>query len=247
VMADPAVIHKKRTQTMQEIVETENDYLSNLMTLNLVYLRPIKALLEENPKIVTENLRICLLSIRSDLEVILGIQKQFMSDISRRTKDWNEKTLLADIFIVFADPLKTYFSYMNHYQTVVPLLAQTRGSDFATKLNEMKKPSCRGKGLRDFLIMPAQRIPRYLMLLIDLLKRTPEDHPDYNNLVEANKKFSELSDKVDKDLADFKSLETVMQLSSTLVFRKKEKVRTLSFEFWLSMILTNIILRTSPL
>lgn len=173
---------------MQEIVETENDYLSNLMTLNLVkinfiitfvtiqylnnlihlkvYLRPIKTLLEENPKIVHENLRICLLSIRSDLEVILGIQKQFMSDVSQRTKKWNEQTLLGDIFILFADPLKTYFSYMNHYQTVIPLLSQTNGSEFAKKLEEMKKPSCRGKGLRDFLIMPAQRIPRYLMLLI---------------------------------------------------------------------------------
>merc|ERR1712137_932864 len=105
---------------MQEIVDTENDYLSNLMTLNLVYMRPIKALLEENPKIVGDKLRICLLSIRSDLEVILGIQKQFMSEISRRTKEWNDKTLLGDIFILFADPLKTYFSYMNHYQTVIP-------------------------------------------------------------------------------------------------------------------------------
>jgi len=86
-----------------------------------------------------------------------------------------------------------------------------------------KKPSCEGKGLKDFLIMPAQRIPRYLMLLSDLLRKTPEDHPDYSDLIEAKKKFSELSDKVDEDLEDFKNLEAVMRLSASLIFKGKDK------------------------
>ena len=81
-------------------------------------------------------------------------------------KEWGPDTLIADIFIAFEHPLKTYFSYMNHYQSVVPLLSATKGTEFANKLESMKTPLCNGKGLRDFLIMPAQRIPRYLMLLI---------------------------------------------------------------------------------
>merc|ERR1712100_69390 len=95
-----------------------------------------------------------------------------MGEVSRRTKEWNQDSLIGDIFISFADPLKTYFSYMNHYQTVVPLLSSTNGTEFAEELEKMKKPVCNGKGLRDYLIMPAQRIPRYLMLLMDLLKNT---------------------------------------------------------------------------
>lgn len=98
--------------------------------------------------------------------MILGIQKEFMGEVSRRTKEWNQDSLIGDIFISFADPLKTYFSYMNHYQTVVPLLSSTNGTEFAEELEKMKKPVCNGKGLRDYLIMPAQRIPRYLMLLM---------------------------------------------------------------------------------
>lgn len=31
------------------------------------------------------------------------------------------------------------------------------------------------------LLEPVQRIPRYKLLLSDYLKRTPEDHPDYEN------------------------------------------------------------------
>lgn len=97
---------------------------------------------------------------------MLGIQKQFMGEVLQRRKQWNETTLIGDVFILYADPFKTYYPFLNHYQTIVPLLSQTNGTEFAKKLEELKKPSCRGKGLRDFLIMPAQRIPRYLMLLI---------------------------------------------------------------------------------
>ena len=36
--------------------------------------------------------------------------------------------------------------------------------------------------LTAYLIMPIQRIPRYRLLLQDLLKHTPEDHPDKKNI-----------------------------------------------------------------
>jgi hypothetical protein len=41
--------------------------------------------------------------------------------------------------------------------------------------------------LGSFLIMPVQRIPRYALLLRDLLKNTWEDHPDYENIQKALK------------------------------------------------------------
>jgi len=43
------------------------------------------------------------------------------------------------------------------------------------------------KGLRleSFLIMPVQRYPRYRLLLQDLLKHTPESHPDHADLSSA--------------------------------------------------------------
>ena len=45
---------------------------------------------------------------------------------------------------------------------------------------------CRGlANLPAFLICPVQRLPRYLLILRDLQKCTPEDHPDYLHLQEA--------------------------------------------------------------
>jgi hypothetical protein len=39
-------------------------------------------------------------------------------------------------------------------------------------------PRVQSSRLESIIIMPIQRIPRYKLLLEDLLKRTPEAHPD---------------------------------------------------------------------
>ena len=46
-----------------------------------------------------------------------------------------------------------------------------------------------GLTLPMYLITPVQRIPRYRLLLKDIIKKTPEDHPDYPQLVQAEEKM----------------------------------------------------------
>lgn len=40
-------------------------------------------------------------------------------------------------------------------------------------------PSFKGLQLNSFLVLPVQRVPRYKLLLENLLKYTPEDAPEY--------------------------------------------------------------------
>ena len=49
--------------------------------------------------------------------------------------------------------------------------------------------------LRDLLIMPVQRLPRYVMLLHELNSKTKADHPDAKDLAnaEAQMKVNDLS------------------------------------------------------
>ena len=46
-------------------------------------------------------------------------------------------------------------------------------------------PDAGGLDVRSFLIMPVQRVPRYRMLLEDLLAHTDADHPEEPHLREA--------------------------------------------------------------
>ena len=51
-------------------------------------------------------------------------------------------------------------------------------------------PDAKGLDIRSFLIQPVQRVPRYRMLLEDLLKVTEEGHPDEAPLKDALEKVS---------------------------------------------------------
>ena len=90
--------------------------------------------------------------------------------------------------------MKAYQKYIHGYNHANDLLAQlTKRGNKNTSLGnwvqqQLNKNSnlCRGlASLPAFLISPVQRLPRYLLLLKDLFKCTPEDHPDYQNVQKA--------------------------------------------------------------
>lgn len=41
---------------------------------------------------------------------------------------------------------------------------------------------------------PVQRLPKYILLIKDLKKHTPEDHPDYKNIAECLVQFEQIND-----------------------------------------------------
>ena len=51
-----------------------------------------------------------------------------------------------------------------------------------------------------YLITPVQRIPRYNLLLRDLIKQTKTDHPDYNSIQEALKHIGTVADDINKSV-----------------------------------------------
>lgn len=48
--------------------------------------------------------------------------------------------------------------------------------------------------------MPVQRVPRYNLLLQDLLKHTDESHPDYKKIQESLAKMNEVATKINESV-----------------------------------------------
>lgn len=63
--------------------------------------------------------------------------------------------------------------------------------DFLEKA--LKDPQCCNLGLESLLILPVQRIPRYRLLLEQLIKFTPLDHPEYALVQEALDKICDVA------------------------------------------------------
>ena len=55
-----------------------------------------------------------------------------------------------------------------------------------------------GLTLSMYLVTPVERIPCYVHLLKDIIEKTPEDHPDYPQLVQAELKMVGLLHNVPK-------------------------------------------------
>ncbi|CAB4054740.1 VAV [Lepeophtheirus salmonis] len=101
-----------------------------------------------------------------------------------------------------------------------------RSMDFITVL-EKEDPklraqlfTCQAKArpttfpLTSHLILPFQRFLKYHLLLKEILKLTPEDHPEYSSLKRATSEMSEVGERVNERKRDFEVEKTIklMQL-----------------------------------
>jgi hypothetical protein len=99
---------------------------------------------------------------------------------------------LARVFLHYGPFFNLYSEYLRNYQVANSRLQElTEASEDRTSLASSSSspsdldlngfietlqqvhPDWRGKNLQHFLIMPVQRIPRYVLLLRDLLRHTP--------------------------------------------------------------------------
>jgi hypothetical protein len=80
---------------------------------------------------------------------------------------------------------------------------------FANYLEEARMdPHHRLLSLKDYLIKPVQRLPKYVLIMKEIKKRTSLDHPDYHNIERVLHLFEEVNrsnnDKLNRVLNNYK-------------------------------------------
>ncbi|CEP03357.1 hypothetical protein PBRA_003117 [Plasmodiophora brassicae] len=153
---------EKREKLTQEVVDTERTYVNSLQTLITKYVAPVK--------VDPGKYGVKVHTVFENVEPIAAFHVIFLKELE---KDRN----LARTINKFGDYLKMYTTYISGYDKCVRLLGQMRKSRKFTKfLDETRTdPECKGLDLMSFLIMPIQRIPRYELLLRELISC---DDPD---------------------------------------------------------------------
>jgi len=77
------------------------------------------------------------------------------------------------------------------------------------------QPGCHSLRLNTILIMPIQRVPRYSLLLRELLKLTGPTHPDYDNLTKAHECMEKVSAGINEAKRRAEARERVSELKET--------------------------------
>lgn len=112
---------------------------------------------------------------------------------------------------------------MNNYNNAINTLnALKENSHFAAFIREREKKNDGSVDpLENYLITPVQRIPRYSLLLNDLLKHTWKMHPDYENISKAFKRMNEVATEVNEKKRGRENQAKIIQLYNSLIIGKK--------------------------
>eukprot|EP00954_Amorphochlora_amoebiformis_P003396 263664-Amorphochlora_amoeboformis.AAC.1 len=204
---------RNRKRAIAEVLSTEESYVNSLGSLSRVFIQPLMKLSADPSQVMYPHyrniikggglesatyfrLRNFLDGGRRNTEGKLGVIRQlnekFKEDLKKEIgpEGTEEKTNLGKTFLEFSQFFKMYTMYVNNYDRAVQFLktagTRSRYSDFAQ--SAIQDPDCKQPSLTSYLIMPIQRIPRYKMLLEEVIKNTEEGHeslPDLTKAVDA--------------------------------------------------------------
>eukprot|EP00012_Vannella_robusta_P001244 CAMPEP_0206192088 /NCGR_PEP_ID=MMETSP0166-20121206/5746_1 /ASSEMBLY_ACC=CAM_ASM_000260 /TAXON_ID=95228 /ORGANISM="Vannella robusta, Strain DIVA3 518/3/11/1/6" /LENGTH=546 /DNA_ID=CAMNT_0053608509 /DNA_START=241 /DNA_END=1881 /DNA_ORIENTATION=- len=208
-----------RSNVAKEILETETRYVESLKTCISHYMTPLQNASREASGKAQNTAPIIpkpvLRSLFSDLRIIYNFHEQsILSKILPRVESWNLYQCLGDIFLEIISMMKIYTQYISNYATSINVYRELETNRNFQEWTRAVEAEIGGKVLPFFLIMPVQRIPRYVLLLGDLLKHTWQDHPDYNNLQEATKKLQDLTAFLDTKEQEAENLTRLVKIAA---------------------------------
>lgn len=170
-----------RVKILEELLETEQTYVRQLRTLVGEIVREVKTN-ELLPPEETWNLF-------SNIEEILEFNEQLLTELEARVHQSisQVETPFSDIFLSRNQFVPLYSTYLNNFDMAALMVKFQRKKvkPFKKLLKAFEKAQAEksnGLELDSFLITPVQRMPRYLLLLKELAKYTPTNHPDYGGL-----------------------------------------------------------------
>ncbi len=138
--------------------------------------------------------------IFGNIEFVYAVNATFLGKLHTKLSDWDDNTsCVGDVMLGAIRFFKPYALYLAEYSSALKLLEEL----------EIKKKSvqtytaacqeeCGGLTLTSLLITPVQRIPRYILLLQEVIKFTPETHPDRKNLTDALAAVKKYADDMNK-------------------------------------------------
>ncbi|CAF3382695.1 unnamed protein product [Rotaria sp. Silwood1] len=184
----------KRKAIAMQMYDTEKSYVEALKNLVTKYYLPMK-----DKDIVSNDL---INDIFYKIPEIHIHHTAFLLSLSQKLNQWDNKQTVGDIVLQMftrTSVIETYTSFVNNYKTAQIAIRLCRDFSSFNKFLEQQARDHHGKlTLRDLIIQPVQRIPRYELYIKDFLKCTNPNHPDYQLLLKAQSEIHSLAEKIDQ-------------------------------------------------
>ncbi|XP_076652563.1 rac guanine nucleotide exchange factor JJ [Halictus rubicundus] len=159
-----------RYQAIQEILTTEVTYLRQLEILTEFFVQPMieRKLLDH----------ILLSTLYENIKTLYNVSGELVKELKQDPQN------IAGAFHKLAPFFKLYSVYAYDFEQILSLLQTKQENDFTFKdfISKQESRPEVGRKLPSLLITPIQRVPRYKLLLQEVLQHTPNKHREYNLL-----------------------------------------------------------------
>lgn len=194
--------------------------------------------------------------IFAHLDDVYDFSKKFLADLEEVVSFWKDSEAIwelmddenfsnlpratksaGNLFLSRSTQWKIYLKFVDNYSAAKEAIRRSeKTSPSFTKFIQdhlQKHRSFQHADLANFLIFPIQRVTRYVLLLQDLKKNTPLDHPDYPMIIAALSDMRTLANTVNEVKRNeeemtrmFHVVRTVIDIPPTIISAQ----RRLSFE-----------------
>uniref|UniRef100_A0A3B4GF55 Rho guanine nucleotide exchange factor 17 n=1 Tax=Pundamilia nyererei TaxID=303518 RepID=A0A3B4GF55_9CICH len=190
-----------RKHVMMTLLDTEQSYVESLRTLiQQGYMRPLKQ--PDSGSIVDPLL---VDEMFYQIPEILEHHEQFLEQVSGCVSQWHDRQTVGHLLIqsfskeALANMYSAYIDNFLNAKDAVRIAKEAKPAFHKFLEQQNMRENKEKQALGDLMIKPVQRIPRYeLLVKKDLLKHTPEDHPDHPYLLDAQRDIKRLAEKINK-------------------------------------------------
>ena len=203
----------KRTLIEKEIIETEQTYLNGLNILLHELINPMFEQILIDSKHQQQ--------ITSNIPQLLAFHDKFLSELVavheyEQIIDDDPFKSISQVFISQnkEELISLYFEYVSNYDAILDLFGNMVQNKELQKFLKQKRRE--RKPLTNYLILPIQRIPRYILLLNDLNKHTKQNDIDHKHTKYALECVQEIANEINERKRIIENRSTLLQIQESL-------------------------------
>lgn len=208
---------QQRSFILKELYDSEKRYVDLMANAISLYVIPLRAACKNPVPVISEE---DIEQIFGNLEELHLLHASFALKLEKVLKTLNRNTCVGDIFLEIKEPCKkiysTYSSTRVLAATALDSLITNNIRFKAFAANRQEEQVTRYLRINDALIAPIQRIPRYALLLRDLIRQTEECHPDYEPLMIALRSIDIIAETMNSSTASSKGLHQLLAVEKCI-------------------------------
>ncbi|KAJ3274669.1 Protein T2 [Borealophlyctis nickersoniae] len=220
----------KRGHVVWDLVQTERNYVAKLKVIQTLFRDRLVA-----NRILSEPAVNLIFAGIDDLQVF---HEKFLAELEKTVGvgSWSTtETRIGSLFLDSKEELiKLYTKFIDSYAMSHKSMKreEKENAEYQAFMKETSKlKETDRQHLKDMMMFPVQRTTRYHLLLKELLKNTPEDHPDHASLktalaamVDLATSVNEKKQKEEEATGLFEAFEQTKNCPPTLITHKRKLV-----------------------